>query len=104
MSDIVGPADSVSQVNAKRDELVELFMNNDGECVYSQPSSFERHTSIELRDNRQSSFFYVNESNLEEARELLTVSGFYVSHFTIVLTSGKKTQLSMVSRDSCSHP
>jgi hypothetical protein len=76
ISDIVQPADSVSQVSLRQDEIV--LMYDDEENIYGAPPTRERHTLPALRDNPQTSFLYVTEDTLEEARDLLTDGGFYV--------------------------
>jgi hypothetical protein len=72
MSDIVQPADLVSQVSLRLyDEMYE-----DEEDIYGAPPTRERHTLPDLRD--KSTFLYVTEDTLEQARDPLMDRGFYV--------------------------
>ena len=77
MSDIVQPAESVSQVSLRQDDEI-LLMYENKEDIYGASPTHERHTLPDLRDNPQSAFLYVTEDTLEEARDLLTDGGFYV--------------------------
>jgi len=79
MSDVVAPADSVSQVSLTRHDDEMGLMYEDEEDIYGGPPSNDRHSLSDLRDSSpQSGFLYVTEDTLDEARELLTESGFYV--------------------------
>src|SRR5579859_4428116 len=78
MSDSVQPADSVSQVSLRQDDEI-VLMYEDEKDIYGAPPARERHTLSDLRNNPQSAFLYVTEDTLEEARDLLTDGGFYVT-------------------------
>jgi hypothetical protein len=79
MSDVVAPADSVSQVSLTRHDDEMGLMYEDEEDIYGGPPSNDRYSLSDLRDSSpQSVFLYVTEDTLDEARELLTESGFYV--------------------------